>query len=1825
MDFNPAELGRQAVESSLGKSQDPQINQVMDSIRTSYTTGKKFTQNPEWFTPDNGLWGNTGMRSDYRGSLEEKNYNIEEAYAKLGDGSYISKFPTYKAGRDNAEYAAANQSTSEKWLNGITKFGGQVATGVVGGTIGVVDGIYEGIKQGSFRATYDNDFSNYLDELNEKLDYKLPNYVSQEERDMGFFDSMGTANFWAKDVLGGAAFTVSAIGSEAIWAWATGGMSLGTAAARLAPKVTKILGAEAKIAKGLKAYGEMSKAKALVSQPVVKAYLNAKLPTKMATAFGKAGEFANAARFTYTSAGFEAGMEARTYIREMKDNFEQNFETKNGRTPTEEELKDFNENLTSSANSLYGFNLAIVGSSNFMTIGRIFDMKSPLSASSKWVNSKLFGIGVEESAGKMVAKTASKLQNVAKYSWGIGKSPLIEGVWEEGMQSVGSNTAKNWINSTYDPKYLGTTMDVGDAFTQGLSDTYGTKEGMKEVGIGMIVGLLTGTGINLKTYKSLKGELKGEEIKANQVADFYDKYYSPNNMAETLAYSGRVQAANQNADKAAKKGDFTGGELARQSAIIAQASHALNLDYLDESMERTETGIRNIGNDILMKEYGVDEKGAEEIKEKLVQEYKSTAKSYEKNRNYTEYILGKDFTKNEKEEFKDLGLNMSQVKDAVAYELTLGEKVHDFSNDLLTAIKQKTGETILGQEMSDTLSIEDTLLKAGKDTKKEATKKEKELKSLDTEKESLEREYKEVEKTLFGTLDTDAKKVFLSKADGIRSKISEIDKNIESLTKEYTMLIKTANMKNPFGKNVDDVLISAQSIRNRERTLKQVRELAASFSEVDPQKGAQLQKLISEYGKSITAFKRYADLSRQLSDTTLGARGRRNIVSELGRGKNSTDVTVEFLRGLSESSKERADDTIVQGLENLEPVKEVINNEKGAKIKKPTAEQKDTKKQQEIDKLNEEYSSVSTGSKSIRDTISSLAEDNYLFTHVTSEEDAKNILANGFTVSLGKGISSTLTQLGLEGAMAQIDSLINGEVVHRDLNNDSLAIVAVSKSAIDATDGNTISDKFENWLVENNHINTNGDLAIPLDLNAGYLSERNKFVLTNTETLEKEKQVKLDAIEKKYTPKKEKEVKEEKPKKTIKETVVDMIKNSPYLLDYYGTGVPVMMTEEELDEYEELAIRALADPKIDNKTISFKSPYTWNRLTPTTRPSLKKAEIKRLQELNERLANWRLLENVANDTGISISDMLLQDITVNQFVDPKINTELTETEIINISKKEPKETDSGEAIRNEEVLQVYQNVFINRNKFGTTISHLTLPGLLSRMDIADTVAFVQTEVVKNKTVTVPNTAKDISIQEVAENVKYGATFVLTFKDGNTATIIIDKGGSLTIKKGSEVEQVLREANMGYMENSFTKDSGYSPVYSNETGEIMETDFKDSSDYSPMELYNMVPGDTVTFSLDLTDEYNQKIILEYQEAIQDLEDRDVMIDQDGKISPEVLKIEKLLSDQLKVNVSDVRGRKFGDLKANYNTSQNSEFLLIREEALKIVKEKGLGTEADIDIQLPKESFIKHVFLGVPNFNMEGGTIKYFDISPKAVVDYGYVQDGKLVLKGNTKNVRKDYISNHLNKTGLPVIVFNQGKYLVAFPIQLRELASNAGDTAVQKLMEAENLGSAILEFNQALASNGLSPASYNLYHVGEDAQTLVDMNGNFSEPLLRAISDLNKVKQTVDVSTWMSTEHTKENLVSETSLAIDIENNPLSSPKPVIDFSKIVDIKNTNASDLSLEEATEIFNKMMLLDEELTPQEADLSDHPLVQFLIEEYSRLNTDQQSDVDDAKNEPC
>lgn len=2229
---------------------------IADSIRSSYTNPKpQLPPIPKDLTPENNLFFRESVGGPEKASFETKNYNVEDAYQKLNSGEYIKKYDSYKVGRNNEEYAAQTQSTAEKWGNGFAKFAGKIGTGIVGGTVGILDGIYEGVKQGSFRATYDNQFLNYLDDLNEKLDYKLPNHYTQAEKDASFLGSMGTANFWANDVLGGAAFTVSAIGSEAIWDYATGGAALATSAARLGAKAERAFGKGSRITKGLEA---MAEAKSLATKPVLQTYLNAKLPTQYASAFGKAAKMANVARFTYTSAGFESGMEARQYIREMKNNYVDDFQSKNGRMPSDNELSDFNENLTNSANALYGFNMAIVGSSNLMTIGKIYDIKSPLGASSKWANSKLFGIGITEEGGKMVAQTATKFQKAAQYAWGMGESALVEGVWEEGMQSVGSNTAKNWIKSTYDPKYLKNTIGLSEAFTQGLSDTYGTKEGMKEVGIGMLIGLLTGVGINMKTHKTLRGEFASKEDEAKHVENFYASNYSPNKLSETLAYSGRMQAANEQGDKAADRGDFTGGELARQSAILAQISHAHNLEYLDETVQQTEAGIKNIGNDMLMKEYGVDEQGAEDIKKKLIDEYKGTAETYKKNRNFTEYYVSNDLTKEEQEKLGTTSI--SAVKDAIAYELTLGEKVHGFSQDLLASLKDEVKDTFIGEEVSSALTIEDILLKAGKDTRKEAVAKERQMQTLEKKRLALEQEYKAIENTLNDKVTPEARKAALNKIDATRIQITQIEEQKEQLTKEYNVLIKTANLKNPFGDKVQDLIVTSTTLQNRENSLQRIKELVKEHKGVAPQQSARLEKLVSEYGKSIYAFKRYADLARQLSDPSLGLRGKRNIISELGADKSPNAMTVEFLDGIIQSLEDRNIEEFTNRVENAEPVKEVLNKKEEEQkptadsIKKPSREEKQAKRNEAVNKITEEYDAkiaelgketetpeskevkptdkgveqvkknaqeykdslentqrsspivtklfskvskmisdayekiihqpkqedvaiayealvqetaeqydfiVSKGLKIIRHTgkgepyansqemlndlekgqliflpnVEAFGEDAAKVTDNIGLEPSGRKLEDGYELTnsevfrvvhdyFGHGIlgnefgkvgeeNATLQHLDLysdvaapavvfqtrgqnswvnfsgvndkanelrtqarelrkQGKNEEADKLVeeannlfkfaepkiaifpnkynfkryetarrindqeeidnrtnprdneipvllerysNGSRSTRGVNKGNIrrtevirgnAVTVVADYTLDdkineglkkafpnfkgvqkiyeITDGEIYRNMMVEALKDQKHkasvtvhsvedfnkmrmfITEDGSTGVTLTKDGflgGAFSDPNfkrpanlgqllilgikeggitgeaydtilpdyyaafglkavsrtafneelkptiakgaladwdealyqkwnngkpdivffiydggskdtiedrvglfdsykSYEKGNTKAfdkdsysdaqkemhiqaikraqyeeaskpeekveakpvdnskeiaaLEKEKQDKIAEVDKRYNFDNSKLA---EVKTTIKAFISETIKNSPYLLEYYGSDVsPEAPTEAEIQEFEELANRAINDPKIDNKTISFKSPYGNSSLPQTGKNlnSLSKEETLRLQDLNERLANWKLLEVYGSKDGVSVADMVMQDLATKQEVSAKENYEVTDNDYETVINTNPSLTDTGAEIRNGEILQTYENVFVSESNKGVAVSHLTLKGLLARLEVS-AVRYEATEVRKNKEF-ILDIKEAISPEELETLAKPGAKFTVIESDGSVSVIRIDRGGKLLFKDKSQYQQVFQKAGLEAKNINFGETGGYTKVTDLRANQDLQTDYEDANTYKPYELYNMLPGEPVVFQVDLANSYNLALIEEYQTGLEE-----------GAKTVEQL--DKDLMDNIKISTLDYSGNKLSDLKANYDIQNNPEFLKVRLAALNIAKnaiEKGSLGEV---IEVPLQTQIKYVFLGTPNLDYdEEGKIKFFPIEPKKVVTYGYIENGKLVLKDNKGGkVRQDYIKKFINKNGTPVVVFEQGKYLVAFPAALVKSDVKLGDTFLQEMSNqieqgGKNLAKVSLDLNQLLVDNGLPTSRYNLHFLDSDNQTLFDEEGNMTKNLSNAIEDLNKVPQVADVKTWITSEHTKEDLANEATMPVDITNNPLSSPKPIIDLAdgalreRVVDwvSQYLTSQDISEEKATEIVDKF--ISNTLSTQEYETLDHPKVAEKLKELSRMNPEFRSKVE-------
>ena len=581
--------------------------------------------------------------------FKENRINIKDAYTKLSNGDYITRYDEgYTLGLDNEDIYAKNQSTTSKWTNGLGKFVGKTVDNIVGGTLGTAYGAISAIAEGNWENIYDNSFYDLLDDYNTKMDNFSANYRTQEERDMNFGQSMGTANFWADDFLGGMSFMVGTIISESLWAVATGGASLTTTMARQGLRYGKYFGLAKTLTKGAKTTTEGGKKFIRGAELLEK--------TKWAKIGGVTGKTANLLRFTYTGAGFEAGMEARLYKKEQTDNFYRDFENLNGHKPTSEDIAKFNDELGSTTNMLWATNMALVGTSNFAILGKTFGVTSPFKTSSKYLNKKIFGTGVTTEIAKDGTRGISKAIQRTKLQRGLGfttsilKNPFYEGVIEEGGQATASTAMESYLTSRYNPSKEA--MGLVESMYDGFAHTYGTKEGWKEVGLGMLIGLIGGEGSNFASNpkgglfseaKSAGRKQDGSEAtKENAATGSVAEAENLNNNTgtktverifatqaeERILVASELQAANTALEKAEEKGDIMGIADAQSRIMMTSVKHANDFDYLDDQIEDFETALKIQGKaekgkkSALAEHYGIEQSEVNGKITELVSQYK---------------------------------------------------------------------------------------------------------------------------------------------------------------------------------------------------------------------------------------------------------------------------------------------------------------------------------------------------------------------------------------------------------------------------------------------------------------------------------------------------------------------------------------------------------------------------------------------------------------------------------------------------------------------------------------------------------------------------------------------------------------------------------------------------------------------------------------------------------------------------------------------------------------------------------------------------------------------------------------------------------------------------------------------------------------------------------------------------------------------------------------------------------------------------------------------------------------------------------------------------
>lgn len=829
-------------------------------------------------------------------------------YKTLGSGERIAKFDSYITGIGEEQRLAEQQTKANKWGNGLSKFLGKTGTAVLGGTVGSLYGIFDAVKEGSFQNIWNNDFNNYLDDLNTKMDYNLPNYYTEQEKSEGFIGSLDNANFWANDFLGGLSFTVGTVVSEGIWAAATGGTSLVTSAARVGLRGANKIGKAARTFDNIKDTSKAIKDATRVTKDFIK---KSALDTKRATNYGKAAQVLNTTRFTYTSAGYEAGFEARQYLKEQKENFERDFETLNGRKPTEQDRLEFNQGLDSSANTLFAANLALVGGSNLAILGKMYNISSPIKAPKKWANKKLFGVGVNKtSEGTFESIKRTTTQKVLGTSYSIFKAPFIEGFIEEGGQATFATSAESFLEAQYNNQKE--SIDLIEAMYEGLSETYGTKEGWKEVGLGMLIGLVGGQGSNALSGQGLFSDVSNLKKRDQLEAESRNKYGAEKLISE-ISKNAVITKANQEAQKASERGDLTGEALANDMAMLANIMNAEKFDYSKDSKEELFTLVDLIDNETISEQYGVStEEEIQEIKNEIKTKYSSLQDSYVKNRNFVDYQIGQQQLPD------DQGISVESIKDAIAYQMTIAESAENLTEDYLEEIKREVLTfTSEAANFTQALDLQNALLKTSTAKKKEyynlKNRYNRVLKKIDL----AEKKTRSLENQI---LVREEAQEYAKELDINNRRIQELQLQLEEVRSDINLLTEGILVSSPFV--ADNPIVRTNDILDIDESLENLQKELDIVRKKDPSKAAKLEKLTKEYKKSINITSNYGRIIDGLLNPELGLRGDSRTFFK--KRKPLNEATLDFLLDIQQAKQDYKE--IERRFENQESETEENSN-----------------------------------------------------------------------------------------------------------------------------------------------------------------------------------------------------------------------------------------------------------------------------------------------------------------------------------------------------------------------------------------------------------------------------------------------------------------------------------------------------------------------------------------------------------------------------------------------------------------------------------------------------------------------------------------------------------------------------------------------------------------------------------------------------------------------------------------------------------------------------------------------------------------------------------
>ncbi len=782
--------------SERSKSQIPSLSErIKNTVKTNYYDDIKHMSPLGYMASDQSYKG--------RFNLTDSEISLEDSRYRLSSGTWIPKYESYIPGVDNDTRLSRSQGRIEKWMRGLGKLAGKTALYGLGGVIQPFYGIYAGVSKGNFNAVFDNDFTRWLDDQDKKMDYGLAHYYNREERDMNFLQSMTTANFWSNDFLSGLAFTTGAMLSLAVYSGA-GLMNLARTGARAGVALARI-GKAASDTK--KAFG---------------VYLRA------ARTGRRIGKGLDTLAFLGTSTSWEASVEARSMLMEAEENFRQSYRNAYGRGVPYEELMKFRADNANAANAVFAANVGILSLSNIVMFGDMFGMDLGVD---KFIKRNIFGVGAERmDNGTLRAITPKKWQKVAGNTFNIIKRPVTEGLYEEGLQGVASRSAKDWVESRYNPMAIRQNIGYMEAIKNGFKEMYGSNQGWKEIGIGMIIGSIMGG----KTIGGIK-EWSQDMSRNKGMVEAYNANAGALTTAAVRAIRGSM-ALNAQLSGVDTSYESDGRIINKDfsDAVFNRLRYDSEMGMLDDTKENFRTVVESIPNSDIASDMNMTDEQVNEYKADLVNEF---------NKKVDNFIMANRFADSLTDGISNRSFN-AYISNMAYNGLEAKDNLNDIANQLRRIYNTDIGPAL------------DIYSRLNPDSSRDLE----ELRKLTDDIQRMEKNILRLQQSVASKDALESDKAKLVKENDRLLKLTE---DRIALERKLTTLINSEADISKLFLNRNDSRISAADLMAAYDTIADF-ENVVSIRGIDNYKEA--MALLSEYRHNLVAYKNINESLRRMRD-----------------------------------------------------------------------------------------------------------------------------------------------------------------------------------------------------------------------------------------------------------------------------------------------------------------------------------------------------------------------------------------------------------------------------------------------------------------------------------------------------------------------------------------------------------------------------------------------------------------------------------------------------------------------------------------------------------------------------------------------------------------------------------------------------------------------------------------------------------------------------------------------------------------------------------------------------------------------------------------------